>query len=114
MGRAEENTRFRCIVCGAEVIPLSNGSYRNHCPFCLSSLHVDDARPGDRASECLGVMDAIDVVRTKKGWQLVHRCLRCRVERLNRVADDTVQPDTIDGLASLAATRDALLHRNNV
>ncbi|MBA3237248.1 MAG: RNHCP domain-containing protein [Parachlamydiaceae bacterium] len=23
-------------------MPLRNGSYRNHCPFCLSSLHVDD------------------------------------------------------------------------
>ena len=103
MGRAEENTGFRCVVCGADVIPLSNGSYRNHCPFCLSSLHVDDACPGDRASECYGVMDAVGVVRTKKGWQLIHRCRVCAIEKVNRAALDTAQPDDLDVLIELSA-----------
>ena len=31
---------FTCRVCGKEVLPLGYTS-RNHCPFCLSSLHVD-------------------------------------------------------------------------
>jgi hypothetical protein len=88
------------VCCGAAVIPLSNGSYRNHCPFCLTSVHVDDV-PGDRASDCHGVMDAVGVVRTKKGWQLIHRCRTCNAERRNRVASDTDQGDDIDALSAL-------------
>lgn len=101
MGRAEENTGFRCVVCGAVVIPLSNGSYRNHCPFCLTSVHVDDRRPGDRASDCRGVMDAVDVVRTKKGWLVIHRCRRCRTQRTNRIANGAAQPDDLDRVIDL-------------
>ncbi len=100
MGRKHENTGFRCVVCEESVKPLSNGSYRNHCPFCLSSLHVDE-RPGDRASDCSGVMDAVDVVRSKKGWQIEHRCRRCGAKKVNRVAEGAEQPDDIDSLARL-------------
>ena len=32
---------FNCEHCGKEVLPLSDGSYRNHCPYCLYSKHVD-------------------------------------------------------------------------
>ena len=40
---------FTCRVCGRLVTPQGAGSgHRNHCPNCLSSLHVDE-EPGDRA-----------------------------------------------------------------
>ena len=43
---------FTCRVCGRLVTPQSAGTdHRNHCPNCLSSLHVD-IEPGDRASDC--------------------------------------------------------------
>ncbi len=43
---------FTCRVCGRPVVPAGAGSdHRNHCPNCLSSLHVDD-EPGDRAADC--------------------------------------------------------------
>lgn len=51
MDRKDENTGFVCEFCHAEVYPLVNGSYRNHCPRCLFSKHVDDSL-GDRASHC--------------------------------------------------------------
>ena len=41
MSRKSENTGFICAYCGADAKPLTNGSYRNHCPLCLHSLHVD-------------------------------------------------------------------------
>lgn len=45
---------FPCKVCGRPVTPAGAGSdHRNHCPNCLSSLHVD-VEPGDRASDCGG------------------------------------------------------------
>mgnify|MGYP002707339772 FL=1 len=48
------NEAFVCKVCGRTVVPQGAGSeHRNHCPNCLSSLHVD-IEPGDRAADCGG------------------------------------------------------------
>ena len=81
--RAQENTGFTCLHCGREVTPLTNGSYRNHCPYCLHSRHVDD-EPGDRASGCGGVMVPASVrYHTKKGYQILHRCVICGREQWN-------------------------------
>jgi hypothetical protein len=38
---------FVCEHCGKAVEPLAKGSYRNHCPHCLWSKHVDDVGPGE-------------------------------------------------------------------
>ena len=52
---------FICKVCGRPCVPEHAGSdHRNHCPNCLSSLHVD-IEPGDRASDCGGIMEPIAV-----------------------------------------------------
>jgi DNA-directed RNA polymerase subunit RPC12/RpoP len=102
VARSAENTGFVCAQCGESVLPLTNGSYRNHCPSCLHSLHVDDA-PGDRASDCGGVMEPIGLRRGKKHVQVVHRCLRCGAVRPNRVAERTLQPDRFDALVLLSS-----------
>ena len=81
---------FICKNCGKEVTPDGAGSdHRNHCPNCLHSLHVD-IEPGDRASDCGGVMEPIAVwVRNNGEWAIVHRCKRCGALSSNRVlADD--------------------------
>ena len=69
---------FTCKVCGRPCVPEYAGSnHRNHCPNCLSSLHVD-IEPGDRASDCGGIMEPIAVWVRKGGeWAIIHRCKRC-------------------------------------
>lgn len=92
MGQKKENTDFICIVCKRYVEKIKSGGYRNHCPLCLASLHVDALKPGDRLSDCLGVMKACRVqFHTKKGWQIIHQCTKCGVQRANKIdaeADD--------------------------
>lgn len=80
---------FTCKVCGWPVTPAGAGSgHRNHCPNCLSSLHVD-VEPGDRAADCGGIMDPIAVWVRKNGeWAIIHRCRRCGALSSNRVAAD--------------------------
>lgn len=80
---------FSCKVCGALVTPEDAGSgHRNHCPQCLSSVHVDH-QPGDRASLCKGVMDPIGVWVRKNGeWAIIHRCRSCGKLSSNRIAAD--------------------------
>ena len=56
---AKNDEGFICAHCGKEVVPLGYSS-RNHCPFCLWSLHLD-INPGDRASECGGSLEPIRV-----------------------------------------------------
>ena len=98
------NVGFACAVCGAEVPPLANGSCRNHCPVCLHSLHVD-VYPGDRASDCGGVLEPVGAEHDgKKGWVIVHRCERCGAVRRNKAAlDDPAMADDREALVALAA-----------
>ena len=57
---------------------------RNHCPYCLSSQHLDN-EPGDRAAACGGVMKPISVWVRKNGeWAIIHRCRVCGVLSSNR------------------------------
>jgi len=96
------NNSFVCQHCGIEVLPLTNGSVRNHCPACLHSLHVD-VLPGDRASTCHGLLVPVGAEQSgKKGWIIVHQCARCGFTGRNRAAlDDPRQPDDWDALIAL-------------
>jgi RNHCP domain len=72
---------------------VTNGSYRNHCPACLWSRHVDEL-PGDRSSDCAGPMRPVGLrYHSSKGHQIVHRCEQCGATSVNRIAIDTDQPD---------------------
>ena len=68
---------FTCKVCGRLVVAAGAGS-----------LHVD-MEPGDRGSDCGGIMDAVGVWVRKNGeWAIIHRCRRCGHFSSNRVAAD--------------------------
>ena len=80
---------FTCRNCGWPIVSNGAGSnHRNHCPNCLCSLHVDET-PGDRASNCGGIMEPIGVlVRSDGEWAIVHRCKHCGKLSSNRIAAD--------------------------
>ena len=80
---------FTCRNCGWPIVSNGAGSnHRNHCPNCLCSLHVDET-PGDRASNCGGIMEPIGVwVRSDGEWAIVQRCKHCGKLSSNRIAAD--------------------------
>ena len=80
---------FICKLCGRQVIPNGAGSdHRNHCPNCLTSLHLD-IEPGDRASDCGGYMEPVAVwVKKNEEWAIIHRCRQCGKMSSNRIAAD--------------------------
>ncbi|MER5771128.1 RNHCP domain-containing protein [Streptomyces sp. NPDC001985] len=81
---------FRCVGCRLDVPLAAPGTaHRNHCPHCLSSLHVDRRLPGDRDSGCRGRMAALSVsVRPDGEWMIIHSCLSCGELSANRIAGD--------------------------
>ena len=85
-----ESPGFRCAHCKRDVPPLpSGGRNRNHCPYCLYSLHVDATTPGDRASDCNSRMAPAAKFERRNGEEvIVHRCLGCGFERYCRVGAD--------------------------
>ncbi len=99
----KNDSGFICANCGRKVEPLGYSS-RNHCPFCLWSLHVD-INPGDRENGCGGPMRPVRVeTDSKKGYVIVHRCERCGEIRRCRAANEApVQPDDVKLLIKLTA-----------
>lgn len=80
---------FVCEQCGLSVEPLGSGTYRNHCPECLFSKHVDRDGPGDRLSSCRALLEPISVDQDgKKGLMIHYRCVKCGKVSRNRAASD--------------------------
>jgi len=78
---------FTCLVCGFKVKSLGY-SARDHCPNCLSSIHID-INPGDRACECLGILKPIEVLKDKKDTlKIVYKCQKCGMIKRNKAAKD--------------------------
>ena len=81
----KNDSGFVCENCGFEVMPLGKTS-RNHCPKCLCSIHID-VNPGDRASDCCGLLVPISAQPDpKKGYIIVHKCKKCGELRRNKAA----------------------------
>jgi hypothetical protein len=104
---------FRCAHCRAFVSaePIISGvKNRNHCPYCLWSIHVDLLEVGDRLAACKEKMEPIGLTikKTRKKYgetaqgelMIIHCCVDCGKISINRIAADD-DPDKIYQLFSL-------------
>ncbi len=74
---------FVCEICGTLV---KGTGYTDHCPNCLWSRHVD-VNPGDRASECGGMMKPMSAEYTRGKIQIVYKCTKCGAKKKNVTAE---------------------------
>ncbi len=92
---------FACRHCRAfvSVSPYMGTVFRNHCPFCLWSTHVDWKHPGDRAAKCGAPMEPVGLTFKEEGvdkygkpiqgeLMVVHQCSACQKISINRIAAD--------------------------
>ena len=78
---------FYCEVCGKLVTKLEYTA-RDHCPFCLSSKHLD-INPGDRNADCGGMLIPIDIEKSKKDTlKIVYKCESCGIIKKNKSSSD--------------------------
>lgn len=83
------NESFKCENCWKIVTKHPKWSARNHCLFCLYSKHVDKDYPGDRLSECHGLMKPVWIEYKKKKWNMIkYTCAKCWKSILNKIAPD--------------------------
>lgn len=75
---------FTCSVCKTKV---KGTGYTDHCPKCLYSLHVD-IFPGDRKSECHGLMKPVGAFQEKGVWKIEYLCQKCKYSRQNKAASE--------------------------
>ena len=61
------NACFVCEHCGEHIGKLE-GSFRDHCPHCLTSKHLDNV-PGDRANGCKGLLVPVMYSWKKVRWE---------------------------------------------
>jgi len=99
-GTRVDTESFRCKCCGALVLRatyISGVLNRNHCPYCLSSLHVDWQRAGDRMSACKGKMHPVGLALKRDNnkyaidtgeLMVIHLCEECGQVSANRIAAD--------------------------
>lgn len=80
------NEGFTCLHCSREVPPHPTSS-RNHCPYCLWSLHVD-VSPGDRLNTCRGLMRPVGIEAREGKMKILYACEKCGVAAKNKVAPD--------------------------
>lgn len=71
---------FVCQVCGYKV---SGDGYTNHCSECLWSKHVD-IEPGDRKSDCGGLMEPVSIEKKGREYIILHKCKKCGLEKRNK------------------------------
>ncbi len=91
---------FICAVCKKKVEPLKYSS-RDHCPYCLSGLHVD-IFPGDRNNSCKGILKPIQTLPdAKKGFIIIYKCEKCNEIVRCRAAIHGETPDSTELLIKL-------------
>lgn len=121
---------FVCLHChnfvSAEAA-LSGVHNRNHCPYCLSSRHLDLFAAGDRLSACQARMQpvALTLKRSARKYarpgdgelMLVHVCEACDKVSLNRIAaddDNATLLSTFQASIQLDARLQRLLAANEI
>ncbi|CAG0926946.1 hypothetical protein TFLX_00273 [Thermoflexales bacterium] len=92
---------FVCVHCHNFVstqVALAGVHHRNHCPYCLSSRHLDLYTAGDRLAACKARMRPIGLTLKRQSKRyarfeqgelmIVHRCEACGEFAINRIAAD--------------------------
>ncbi|MEK7119765.1 MAG: RNHCP domain-containing protein [Patescibacteria group bacterium] len=90
-----EEEPYQCEHCDTSVM---GGRYNNHCPSCLWSKHVDDKIPGDRASDCGGLMEPVGVIKKHDTWRLIQKCITCE----KQFVVDSAPQDNFDIIVELS------------
>ncbi len=81
------NESFACINCWKQ-IPPAKKTCRNHCPYCFTSVHLDDKVPWDRDSNCNWKMVPIEYFISNQEIKITFECKKCWKIHYNKASLD--------------------------
>lgn len=87
MGSKRFSRNVEDFTCGACKAKVKGTGYTDHCPNCLWSRHVD-INPGDRKSDCKGMMRPIKVEHNRNGFLIFYKCQKCKVKKKVNAAEN--------------------------
>lgn len=87
---------FICEYCRKNV-EKANYTARDHCPYCLTSKHVDIC-PGDRKNNCHGLLIPVGIEKFKDTYKIIYKCDKCNEMHKNIVIKD----DNMDKIIELS------------
>jgi hypothetical protein len=80
---------FLCSICKRSV-DKGKVQIRDHCPYCLHGIHLDII-PGDRASDCKGVLVPQSLETTNAQTWITYVCKTCNyIFRVRSHPDDDI------------------------
>lgn len=82
---AKNDSGFVCSHCGREVEPLGYSS-RNHCPYCLWSLHLDETPVTALRNAAVRWSRFPQSPIRRRAMSSPHRCTKCGAVRRCRAA----------------------------
>lgn len=66
--------QYKCPVCGWTPAADEPNNEWEHCPNCLSSIHVEN----EMGFECGGVLEPVSIwVKPCGEWEIIQRCRDC-------------------------------------
>jgi len=89
---------FVCERCGERV---AGDGYTDHCPKCLWGKHVDEEIPGDRDSDCKGLMEPVEAEYKGGKFRICYKCEKCN----HRFVVDAGKSDNKEEILKLVAER---------
>ena len=84
------NESFVCLSCKKDISPAPQ-TCRNHCPYCFTSLHIDQNIPWDRWSTCHGMMFPREYNIANGKTRIKFECVSCwHIHHNKASADDNL------------------------
>ena len=77
--------QYKCPVCGWTPAADEPNNEWEHCPNCLSSIHVED----EMGFECGGVLEPVSIwVKPCGEWEIIQRCRDCGEMKNSQMSED--------------------------
>lgn len=79
------NQIYKCPVCGWSPSESELNNDWEHCPNCLSSIHLED----EEGFECGGTLEPISIwVKLDATWDIIQRCRLCGELNITQMSED--------------------------
>lgn len=80
----KKTEKYRCRVCNWSPSDSEDGVWE-HCPNCLSSIHIQN----EEGQECGGTLEPVAIwIKPDDSWEIIQKCSLCGEIASSPISDD--------------------------